>query len=66
MEEKNELTNSSEDLMLNNEEDEIDHDFQNLLEDDDSDLEIDIPPIEETKKEDFKTLDDDDEDLWTF
>ena len=52
--------------MLSNEEDEIDHDFQNLLEDDDSDLEIDIPPIEETKKEDFKSLDDDDEDLWTF
>lgn len=63
---RSELIDSSDELLLEGDSS-IDHDFQSLLEDEDmEELEVDLPPIEETKKEDFKSIDDDDEDLWTF
>lgn len=63
---RSELTDGSEELILDGDPT-IDQDFQSLLEDEEmEELEVELPPIEETKKEDFKSIDDDDEDLWTF
>lgn len=63
---RSELTDGSEELLLDGDPT-IDQDFQSLLEDEEmEELEVELPPIEETKKEDFKSIDDDDEDLWTF
>jgi hypothetical protein len=61
-----ELTDDSANLSLDNDTT-IDHDFENLLNDEIlEEIPKDIKEVEETKKEDFKALDDDDEDLWKF
>ena len=63
---RSELIDNTDELLLSGDPT-IDQDFKSLLEDEElEELEVELPPIEETKKEDFKSIDDDDEDLWTF
>lgn len=63
---RSELIDNTDELLLSGDPT-IDQDFKSLLEDEElEELEVELPPIEETKKEDFKSIDDDDENLWTF
>lgn len=61
-----ELTDGTGELILDNDTS-IDHDFETLLTDESiEEMKEEIPEVKETKKEDFRVLDDDDEDLWKF